>query len=125
LEICPPCPASANQRKDGITPPIRWLHPRNLLRRRSDYMDLDAPYEMARRFLAAHYSLAGVTTLRWWQGGWYEWTGTHYAEKENDALTAELYEFIDKAWTGKREANSKHVGELAKAIKARDAHGRD
>src|SRR5208337_5449685 len=32
LEICPPCPASANQRKDGITPAIRWLHPWNLLR---------------------------------------------------------------------------------------------
>jgi rhamnose transport system permease protein len=31
LEICPPCPASANQRKDGITPAIRWLHPWNLL----------------------------------------------------------------------------------------------
>ena len=64
-------------------------------------VDMAAPYEVARRFLVDRYRVDGVATLRWWQGEWRRWIGTHYAEMEEDALRAELYQFLAKANGGK------------------------
>ena len=64
-------------------------------------IDMDAPYEIARRFLFDRYSLEGVATLRWWNAEWRKWTGTHYAAMEEDALRAEIYQFLAKANYGK------------------------
>ena len=81
-------------------------------------VDMDAPYEVARRFLLDRYSLNGVATLRWWYGEWRKWTGTHYAEMEEDALRAELYQFLAKANGGKFDPAQKHVNAVVDAIKA-------
>lgn len=81
-------------------------------------VDMAAPYEVARRFLVDRYSLDGVATLRWWCGEWRKWIGTHYAAMEEDALRAELYQFLAKANGGKFDPAQKHVNAVVDAIKA-------
>jgi putative DNA primase/helicase len=81
-------------------------------------VDMAAPYEVARRFLVDRYTVDGVATLRWWQGEWRRWNGTHYAEVEEDALRAELYQFLARANGGKFDPAQKHVNAVVDAIKA-------
>lgn len=82
-------------------------------------VDVDAPYEVARQFLLSRYSIGGVVTLRYWRGCIFKWTGTHYAEMADDALKAELWDFLSKINKGKFDPQEKHVNGLAAAIKAR------
>ena len=82
-------------------------------------LDVDAPYEVARRFLLSRYSSNGNPTIRYWRGGLLRWTGTHYAEMPDDALKAELWEFLSRINGGKFDPQEKHVNGLAAAIKAR------
>jgi len=81
-------------------------------------IDMDAPYEIARRFLFDRYSLEGVATLRWWSAEWRKWTGTHYAAMEEDALRAEIYQFLARANGGKLDPAPKHVNAVIDTIKA-------
>ena len=81
-------------------------------------IDMDAPYEIARRFLFDRYSLEGVATLRWWNAEWRKWTGTHYAAMEEDALRAEIYQFLARANGGKLDPAPKHVNAVIDTIKA-------
>ena len=83
-------------------------------------IDMDAPYEVARRFVVDRYSLDGVATLRWWCGEWRKWTGTHYAAMEEDALRAELYQFLARANGGKFDPAQKHVNAVVDAIEGLD-----
>lgn len=82
-------------------------------------VDVDAPYEVARQFLLSRYFLNGVATLRYWRGCLHRWTGTHYAEMADDALKAELWDFLSKINNGKFDPQEKHVNGLMAAIKAR------
>jgi putative DNA primase/helicase len=84
----------------------------------SPSVDLRAPYEVAKRFLRDRYSVGGVLTLRWWNGEWRSWNGTHYAEIEEDALRAKLYQFLAKANHGKFDPAQKHVNAVIDAVKA-------
>jgi putative DNA primase/helicase len=80
---------------------------------------MNAPYEVARRFVIHRYSLNDIATLRWWKGEWRKWTGTHYAEIEEDALRATVYEFLAHANYGKFDPEPKHVNAVVDGIKAR------
>ena len=80
-------------------------------------VDMDAPYEVARRFVLDRFHLNGIPTLRWWKAEWREWTGTHYAAMEEDALRAEIYQFLAKANYGKFDPAPKHVNAVVDAIK--------
>ncbi len=79
---------------------------------------MDAPYEVARRFLLDRYHQGGVATLRWWCGEWRKWNGTHYAVMEEDELRAELYRFLARANSGKFDPTPKHVNAVIDGIKA-------
>ena len=81
-------------------------------------VDMGAPYEVARRFVLDRYSLNGIATLRWWNAEWRKWTGTHYAAMEEDALRAEIYQFLAKANYCKFDPAPKHVNAVVDAIKA-------
>lgn len=81
-------------------------------------VDMGAPYEVARHFLIERCSKDGVVTLRWWRGEWRKWTGTHYVPMEEDALRAELYQFLAKANGGKFDPAPRHVNAVVDAIKA-------
>jgi putative DNA primase/helicase len=82
-------------------------------------IDIHAPYEIARNFLLDRYSLGGAPTLRWWRGEWRRWTGTHYAVMEEDALRADIYEFLANANGGKFDPMQRHVNAAIDGIKAR------
>lgn len=82
-------------------------------------VDVDAPYEVARQFLLSRYFANRVVTLRYWRGCIFKWTGTHYAEMPDDALKAELWDFLSKINKGKFDPQERHVNGLAAAIKAR------
>jgi putative DNA primase/helicase len=83
------------------------------------HLDIEAPYEVARRFLLSRYSLNNLPLLRWWRGDWLKWTGTHYTGMEQDALRAEVYDFLSKVNKGKFDPGPSNVTELIDAIKAR------
>ena len=82
-------------------------------------IDVHAPYEVARNFLLDRYSLSGAPILRWWRGEWRGWTGTHYAVMEEDALRADIYEFLANANSGKFDPTQRHVNAAIDGIKAR------
>ena len=98
-----------------ITTPSQPLVPQPMVH---TGIDMDAPYEIARRFLFDRYSLEGVATLRWWNAEWRKWTGTHYAAMEEDALRAEIYQFLARANGGKLDPAPKHVNAVIDTIKA-------
>jgi len=81
-------------------------------------LNMDAPYEVARRFLINHHCLRSIPTLRWWNGEWRKWSGTHYATIEDDALRAEIYQFLARANNGKFDPEPKHVNAVIDGIKA-------
>jgi putative DNA primase/helicase len=82
-------------------------------------VNIDAPYEVARRFLVDRYCLDGVATLRWWNGEWRAWNGTHYVEMEEDAVRAELYKFLASVNCGKFDPAQRHVNTVIDAVRAR------
>jgi hypothetical protein len=59
------------------------------------FVDVDAPYEVARCFVLSRYSRGNGPTLHYWRGGWLRWTGTHYAEMEDDALRSDTASISD------------------------------
>jgi putative DNA primase/helicase len=81
-------------------------------------VDVDAPFEVARRFLNEHYQVGNVLTLRWWRGEWRKWIGTHYAVMEGDELRSEIYTFLSSVNHGKFDPAPKHVNEAVDGIKA-------
>ncbi len=40
---------------------------------------------------------AGVLTVRWWRGGFYLWTGTHWTEAADPAVRARIYHALEHA----------------------------
>jgi hypothetical protein len=49
---------------------------------------------------------------------WRRWTGTHYAVMEEDALRADIYEFLANANSGKFDPTQRHVNAAIDGIKA-------
>jgi putative DNA primase/helicase len=80
------------------------------------WVEIDS--DLPENALVDRYSLDGVATLRWWCGEWRKWIGTHYAAMEEDALRAELYQFLARANGGKFDPAQKHVNAVVDAIKA-------
>src|SRR5512133_3389774 len=39
----------------------------------------------------------GVLTVRWWRGGYYFWTGTHWVEVADAAVRARVYHALEHA----------------------------
>jgi putative DNA primase/helicase len=78
-----------------------------------------APYEAAIHFLHSRYAWKNVPLLRRWRGGWLKWTGTHYAEMSEEALKADVWEFLSRINGGKLDPQEKHVNGLVAAIKPR------
>ena len=56
-----------------------------------------APLESAKKFVRLEYARENVACLVYYRGGFYEWTGSHYAESDNHNLRSKVYEFLEKA----------------------------
>jgi hypothetical protein len=70
--------------------------------RRSPVLDRNAPLDIARRFVREECSRGGVLTLRYWQGVFYRWVGTHYEELangngEHPEVRGMIYSYLDGA----------------------------
>jgi putative DNA primase/helicase len=85
----------------------------------SIYIDVDEPWEVARRFLVSRYWREGCPTLRYWRGNLLRWTGTHYAEIDEAEIKAELWEFLSTINLRKFKPQEKDVNGLLSAIKSR------
>lgn len=59
-------------------------------------LDPKAPYDIAQQFVQNNYCREGVRTLHHHKGMFYAWSGRHYPAKDESALRAELYAFLDK-----------------------------
>ncbi len=83
-------------------------------------LDPGDPLPGAELFLVAGYEQGKARLLHHHRGMFYRWNGASYAEKDEDALRAELYQFLKRAkrsekgkttpfkvWIGLREANSR------------------
>lgn len=81
-------------------------------------VDTKAPYEVARRFLLDRYNFERLPTLRLHRGEWRRWTGTHYTVMEEDALRAEVYDFLAKVNYEKFDPEPKHVNAVLDGLRA-------
>src|SRR5215831_17803041 len=57
------------------------------------------PMPTARAFVRARHSLGDVRTLHYWRGGFYAWTGSRYADLDVETVRAELWNFLEAAFT--------------------------
>jgi putative DNA primase/helicase len=67
----------------------------------------------------------GVSTLRHWRGGWWEWQRSHWREIEHRTVRAALYEFTDQASYENDKGETKgwapnrsKIGDLSEALAA-------
>jgi putative DNA primase/helicase len=90
-----------------------------------DVVDTDAPYLIARQFLARNYTSAGVMTLRHHREMLFAWSGSAYREISEDTLKAQLYAYLNLCTEldGKGKANPvkpdrQLVGNVLDALRA-------
>jgi putative DNA primase/helicase len=113
-KIKPPPGADAKASPDDDEPSPNEPKPAWAIR-----VDVEDPYQVAFEFLASRYTLGKVPLLRFWRGSFLRWTGTHYAEMDDDELLAELWDFLSKINGGKLKPQQQDVNQLRAAIKAR------
>jgi putative DNA primase/helicase len=88
--------------------------------RPSAAIDVRAPYDVARLFLARDFTVEGRRTLHRHRGGFYHWNGTAYPEIDEAYLRHRLYPFLDQCTTGQRPAkpNAAMVSNVLDALRA-------
>jgi putative DNA primase/helicase len=64
-------------------------------------IDLKAPVETARDFLAACHR-GEIVTLQRWQREFWEWDGSRWTVKDDDTVRSEMYKFLEQCRTGER-----------------------
>jgi putative DNA primase/helicase len=65
-------------------------------------IDPSAPFDVARLFLVAKFTVGQRSTLHHHRGSFYAWNGVAYVETTRDDIRAKLYEFLDRCRTGGR-----------------------
>jgi putative DNA primase/helicase len=60
-------------------------------------LDPSDPYATAQIFINKKYSTQTIRLLQFWQGLFYCWHGSHYAQLERDDIRADLYKFLETA----------------------------
>src|SRR5690606_2657184 len=56
-----------------------------------------APFDAAKAFVAERCTLGDAPKLVYWRDGWWQWTGTHWAERTKTYVENMLYEFTAEA----------------------------
>jgi len=63
-------------------------------------LPVDEPLACAKEFVSREFTtVGGAVCLRFYRGGFYRWTGTHYAEIESKEVRSKIYEFLRRAVT--------------------------
>jgi putative DNA primase/helicase len=57
----------------------------------------NVPMKVARVLARERFERDGLSTLRHWRGGWWEWRNSHWVEVEQRAARAAAYEFTEHA----------------------------
>jgi putative DNA primase/helicase len=65
-------------------------------------IDPSAPFDVARLFLIAEFTVGQRPTLYHHRGSFYVWNGVAYVEIARDDIRAKLYQFLDGCRTGTR-----------------------
>jgi|SRR5215469_13542269 len=88
-------------------------------------LDPGAPLTSARRLLADRYTIDGSQLLHHHRGSYYGWTGTYYAEIEEQFVNSDIYHFLEyakqrggKVGLKRFEPNRSRVGEVLSAMRA-------
>jgi putative DNA primase/helicase len=89
------------------------------------------PLAVARHLVkvAGLYDAAGVLTARWWRGGFYLWTGTHWKEATDPAVRSRIYHLLEHAryWKPEKDGTPelvawaptrRKVGDVLEALQA-------
>ena len=111
------------QRRDDVPRIVRDIYGKEAEQRAarpSAVIDVRAPYDVARLFLARDFTVEGRRTLHRHRGGFYHWNGTAYPEIDEAYLRHRLYPFLDKCTTGQRPAkpNAAMVSNVLDALRA-------
>jgi len=89
----------------------------------------NSPVKVARRLISELWTIDGQPVLCRWRGSWVKWTGAHWREVENQAVTAEIQNRLENATyeegadqDGKPklvgwDPNSARVNDVANAVK--------
>src|SRR5215470_15466891 len=87
-----------------------------------------SPYRSAEKYLQLRCSTPdGFTSLIYYRGDFYVWTGTHYREMSESELKSDVYSFLDAAKQRREPAealtpfmpNTNKVNEVINALRAR------
>jgi P4 family phage/plasmid primase-like protien len=87
-------------------------------------LDPAAPLNSAQVFVAKYYSKEALTTLKYWQGVFYSWTGSCYTLLPIDDIRADLYAFLKTAMVAGKNGiapfkpNRNRVSDVQDALKA-------
>jgi putative DNA primase/helicase len=79
------------------------------------------PVPSAFAFIRHGYQAEGMPGLAYYRGNFYEWTGTHYSECDDDHLRSKLYEFLNNAVTPDGEPFNPTAHQVNQVIDALEA----
>jgi putative DNA primase/helicase len=95
-------------------------------------LPVDEPVTCAQEFLNHRFQTDGIVCLHYYRGGCYGWTGTHYAEIDEQEVRSALYAFLRDALTISRrdgcvpfKPTSAKVNSILDALKAGVYQSRD
>ena len=77
-------------------------------------IDLSDWAEVARTFVRWDWSYGGVITLRYHRGSFYEWTGKHYRERDDNYVRGKIKKFLQSSFTA---VDPDRIKETAKEVK--------
>lgn len=84
-------------------------------------LDPSDPYAIAQTFIGEKYHTQTIRLLQFWQGMFYRWQGSHYAQLEKDDVRADLYKFLKSAWVEDKEGLAAFKPTKNKVNNAEDA----
>ncbi|MBI1204786.1 MAG: NTP-binding protein [Rhodopseudomonas sp.] len=98
-DYCENTNSQAQARPAGPSKPV----PRQVIEadamepRRSIVLDRRDPMRSARALIVDRYTTDESLTVRHYRGGFYSWTGSYYQHIDQDAVSAEIWRFLDWA----------------------------
>jgi putative DNA primase/helicase len=114
--------ARYHDRRDDVPRIVRDIYAKEAEQRGAAGNDIDirAPFDVARLFLARGFTFEGMRTLYRHRGGFYRWNGMAWPEIDEDFLRSRLYPFLDQGKTSWQavKPNAAMVNNVLDALRA-------
>lgn len=96
-------PDAIAQIEDQIIFRRPWSDDPGIIAVGDDILRDTAPRRIADQLIEECFSHMGISTLRYWNGSWYEFSDNHYSSISYEHVRAHLYEFLDRKKTMEKQ----------------------